>query len=63
MMEDELRQLVKDQGWKLVIRKRRGGKEYFYARKWRKGDTYLGPVAKVEEITKDEVLEKLAKAL
>ena len=62
MMEEELRQLVKDQGWKLAIRKRRG-KEYFYARKWKRSDTYLGPVAKVEGITREEVLEKLAKAL
>jgi hypothetical protein len=61
MMEEELRQLVKDQGWKLVRRMRRG-KEYFYARKWKHGDTYLAPVSKLESITEEHIKEKLAKA-
>jgi hypothetical protein len=62
MMEEELRQFLKTQGWNLA-RKKRSGKEYFYAKKWRRGDAYIGPVSKVETITEDHVLEKLAKAL
>jgi hypothetical protein len=62
MMEDELRQFLKAQGWNLSKKKRRG-KEYFYATKWRRGDAYLGPVSRVENITEDQVLAKLAKAL
>jgi hypothetical protein len=62
MMEDELRQFVKEQGWNLIIMKR-GKKQYFYAQKWRRGSAYIGPVANLEKITKERVLEKLAKAL
>lgn len=59
MMEEELRQFLKSQGWRLTRMKRRG-KEYFYARKWKRSDAYLGPVSKVEEITEEQVREKLA---
>lgn len=62
MMEEELRLFLRERGWNLSRRKR-GGKEYFYAQKWRCGDAYLCPVTKVGKITKDYVLEKLAKAL
>ena len=62
MMEEELRQFLKAQGWNLSKRKR-GKKEYFYAQKWRRGYAYIGPVAKLEEITEDKVLESLDRAL
>jgi len=61
-MEENLRQFLRERGWNLSRRKR-GKKEYFYAQKWRRGDAYLCPVSRVEKITEDRVLEKLAKAL
>jgi alpha-ketoglutarate-dependent taurine dioxygenase len=62
MMEEELRQLLKEHGWNLFTRKRKD-KEYYYAQKWRRGEVYISPTSKIEKITEDQVLEKLAKAL
>jgi hypothetical protein len=60
MMEEELRQLLKEHGWNLFKRKRRE-KEYLYAQKWMQGERYLAPTTKLEQLTKEQVLEKLAK--
>jgi len=61
-MEDQLRQLLKEHGWNLFIRERKQ-KLYYYAQKWRRGEVYIAPVSKLEEVTEDRVLEKLANAL
>jgi hypothetical protein len=58
MMEEELRQLLKDQGWNLFRRTRRG-KEYFYAQKWMRGEKYIAPVTRLDQITQDQVLAKI----
>lgn len=60
MMEEELRQFLKGQGWNLLKRKRRG-KEYLYAQKWMQGERYIAPVTKLDQITEDQVLGKLAR--
>jgi len=62
MMEEELRQLLKRHGWNLFIRERKKH-TYFYAQKWRRGEVYIGPASKLEEVTEEQVLAKLAKAL
>jgi len=62
MMEEELRQFLKARGWNLATKKSRG-KEYFYARRWKRSDAYIGPVSKVEEVTEEHILKQLAKAL
>ena len=60
MMEDQLRQLLKDRGWNLFSRTV-SNKQYFYAQKWRMGEIYIAPAAKLEQVTEDQVLAKLAK--
>jgi hypothetical protein len=62
MMEEELRQFLKEQGWNL-FKRRRGERVYLYAQKWRCGDAYIGPATKLPEITKEYILEQLAKAM
>lgn len=61
MMEEELRQLLRKQGWNLFARTRYE-KRYLYAQKWRMPQVYIGPASKLDQITDEQVLEKLAKA-
>lgn len=62
MMEDELRQLLKEQGWTLYKRTTPNGKEFYYALKWRQRQVYITAGTKLSQMTKDKVLEKLSAA-
>ena len=59
MMEQELRQLLKEHGWNLYKRKR-SNKEYLYALKWKQGEIYITSVSKLPELTQEEVLRKIS---
>lgn len=61
MMEDELKALLREHGWNMLKRKRRE-REYYYAQKWKRDYVYICPTTKLSMITKEQVLEKLAKA-
>lgn len=61
MMEDELKALLKEHGWNMLTRKRRE-REYYYAQKWKRDYVYIGAKTNLPMITKEQVLEKLAKA-
>lgn len=58
LMEDELRQLLKEHGWSLHIRTNKSGK-YFYALKWMKKQVYIASQSKLSRVTKEEVLRKI----
>lgn len=58
MMVEELRQLLKENGWILSIRKR-GKHEYVYARRLIQKETYLTPMEKLAELKEEEVLKKI----
>lgn len=58
MMEDELRQLLKEHGWNLFKRKRRE-RVFFYAQKWKQGEIYITSETKLPKLTRQEVLEKI----
>lgn len=58
MMEEELRQLLKEQGWNLFKRKRRQ-RDFFYAQKWKKGEVYITSLSKLPELTPETVLAKI----
>jgi uncharacterized protein YqgQ len=58
MMVEELRQLLRENGWILSIR-RRGNHEYVYARRLIQKEAYLTTREKLNELTKEEVLEKI----
>jgi hypothetical protein len=64
MEESELQSILKSQGW-AMIRRRRYHQKYLYA-KQRKGneikEVYITPASRLENLTQDQVLEKLAKA-
>ena len=59
MMEEDLRQLLREHGWNLLTRKRRERK-YFYAQKWRQGEIYITPESKLPAVTREEVLKKIS---
>lgn len=58
MMEEELRQLLKDHGWSLYKRTQRE-RDFFYALKWKQGQIYLTSGTKLSELTREKVLEKI----
>gem|GEM_PF-3940829 len=60
MMEEELRLLLHEQGWNMFPRMR-GTQVYLYAQKWREGEVYITPRARVDTLTKEQVLDKLAR--
>jgi len=61
MMEEELRELLKEHGWSLYKRKRRD-REFFYALRWKMGEIYITSRTKLPELTKEKVLEKIGAA-
>lgn len=61
MMEEELRQLLKEHGWTMYKRKR-GKYQYFYALKWKKDQVYITSERALPELTPDKVLEKITAA-
>lgn len=61
MMEDELRQLLKEHGWNLLKRKRRE-RVFLYAQKWKKGEIYIASSARLPQLTEEDVLRKIEAA-
>jgi hypothetical protein len=59
MMEEELRQLLREHGWNLLKRKR-GQREYLYAQKWKKGEVYITSQDKLPTVTAEEVVKKIS---
>lgn len=60
MMEEELRQILKEQGWTLYKRTKRE-RDFYYALKWKQDQVYITSATKLEEITKEQVLAKISK--
>jgi hypothetical protein len=64
MTQTELEYLIRSEGCTPIPRPRRGGEIYFYA-SHRKGkkmrEVYISPKSKIQDLTEDQVLEKLAK--
>jgi hypothetical protein len=58
MMEEELRQMLKEHGWNLLKRMRRQ-REYLYAQKWKKGEVYITSQTQLPKITRQDVLKKI----
>ena len=60
---DQVKTLFRSSGWTVHIRKRRKGTRYVYAAR-RVGEAvkevYFAPWSKVEHMTEEQVLEKLA---
>lgn len=60
---EQVKELFRSTGWILHMRKRRKGTQYVYAAR-RAGkkmkEVYFAPWLKVEQMTKQEVLHKLA---
>lgn len=59
MMEEELRQFLKELGWNLLLRYRQE-RRYFYAQKWRKGEVYITSETNLPTLQKEDVLKKIA---
>jgi hypothetical protein len=59
MMEQELRQLLRAQGWNLLKRKRRE-RQFYYAQKWKQGEIYITSLTKLPTLTEEEVLKKIS---
>lgn len=60
MMEGELRALLRAYGWNMRTRKR-NNREYYYAQKWKKDYIYIGAKTNIANITKEQIVEKLAR--
>lgn len=58
MMEEELRQLLKEYGWSLYKGKRRE-RVFYYALKWKEDQVYITAQSKLSKLTKEEVLKKI----
>ena len=61
MMEEELRQVLEEQGWSLYKRIKKG-RAYFYALKWKRDQVYIASESKLATTTKEEVLKKISSA-
>lgn len=61
MMEEDLRQLLREYGWNLLKRKRYH-REYLYAQKWKMGEIYITSQSNLPTLTKEEVLKKISVA-
>lgn len=61
MMEEELRQLLKEHGWSLYKGKRRQ-RVFFYALKWKQNQVYLASETKLSQLTEEDVLRKIEAA-
>lgn len=59
MMEEELRQLLKEHGLSLYKGKR-SKRIYLYAVKFGGKQIYLAPLLKLPQLTKEEVLKKIS---
>lgn len=58
------KRFISEMGWSPVERARRKGKLYLYARKRDKSqikERYIAPLSQIEEMSKEQVLEKLNK--
>ncbi len=64
MTEEEARGILKAHGWGYLVRKRKGGLPYIYAVRREKQtikDRYIGPLSRLEQLTPEELLEKLSR--
>lgn len=61
MMEEDLRQLLKEHGWNL-LKRQRFHRQYLYAQKWKMGEVYITSENNLPALTREEVLKKISAA-
>lgn len=61
---EQIKTLISSQGWTPMVRTMKRGTLYLYAARKREGKTrwrYIGTVSKLDQITEEQVIEKLSK--